>query len=120
MCISPTCCIIEQKIAFLYCYNPFFICHSPFLFIFYFSVWICFPLCIHGAHRGLPMYLLPAENTALQPTCFFLSISLERIVLYLVDHPCVKLVYHFTTVWILVLSVCFYHHRKAKTMCPKY
>lgn len=34
MCIPPLCCIIEQKLTFLYFHNLFSFCHSSFLFIF--------------------------------------------------------------------------------------
>lgn len=91
MCISPTCCIIEQKIIciaitlLLFAFLPFYL----------FSFFCLDKLCIHGGPQRTSDVLASRWKYSLIASLFFLSISLETMVLYLVDHPCVKLVYLF-------------------------
>lgn len=69
---------------------------SFFLFLYFHSFdWLSFALCIVGGPQRTSDVLAPSWKYCLIANLFFLSISLERIVLYLVDHSCVKLMYHF-------------------------
>lgn len=93
MCISLTPCITYQIMTFIvifFFFLPFF------LFLYFYSYdWLSFALCVLGGPQRTSDVLAPSWKYSLIANLFFLSISLERIVFYLVDHSCVKLMYHF-------------------------